>query len=168
MWAAARAASTDGTDDEVQALSERLRSHVRVELLEDEGGLPDVLGYFLPRDLAISPATRDITYVHRILDGRHVYFVANCGDEDWTGDVTLSLRGEPNLLRPRTGETATLACRHGVCGTTFALSLRASDSAAIVYAPGARNVVDEDAGAVGCCAGEFGHCGKCSAGGAVE
>jgi hypothetical protein len=160
-------AATDGDDAEVRELTQRLSQHVRVEAVADATGLADVLGYFLPRDLALVPASPDLVYVHRLKDGHHVYFIANCGDGEWSGEVTLSLRGEPSLLVPRTGESRALACRHGVCGTTFALALRAYESVAVVYEPGARNVVDED-DAVGCRAGQFGHCGKCCAGGSLE
>jgi hypothetical protein len=159
-------AATDGDDAEVRELTRRLRQHVRVEVLDDAAGLADALSYFLPRDLAAVPSTPDLLYVHRLSEGRHVYFVTNCGDQPWSGELTLSLRGTPSLLVPRTAETRPLTCQHGVCGTTLTLSLEPYEGVAVVYEPGARSVVDEDA--AGCCAGQLGHCGKCCAGGALE
>lgn len=63
-------------------------------------------------DLQLAKANESIVYTHRLLKGRDLYFLANCGPEPVTIDPIFRLAGPYELYRPLTGQIAST----GNCG----------------------------------------------------
>ncbi len=154
-------ASTDGTDDAIREISDALAGHVRVEVVERPQQVPEVLSYFVPRDLSLAEPCPDLLYVHRLKDGHHVYFVANCGDQPVTRRVTVALIGEPELWIPRSGERLPLTAESDAAGTRFELSLRPFEGVFVVFAAGAEVIGAQAANQAACCFERTGECGRC-------
>jgi hypothetical protein len=72
----------------------------RIVSLEE---LPHVLDDLVARDFCLDAPNPDVLYTHRVLEGRHVYFVINNASAETTLCPTLREPGPYRLYRPLTG-----------------------------------------------------------------
>lgn len=128
-------------DGRVRSLSGELRNHVRVEIVQEPRVTADVLTYFVPHDVTVCGECPDLLYVHRIKNGRHVYFFTNCGDGAIAPRVTMAVRGQPELWHPRTGLIEPATIEDGPAGTTMDLPLAPYEGVLVVFHEGAKSLV---------------------------
>jgi hypothetical protein len=106
----------------------------RFRLVAEAEGLPAVIDELLERDVTLDEPAPMLVYVHRVRDARHVYFVANCGDEPLTRRVTFRCPGRPELWHPTTGEVGPLAVAMEARGSvTVSLDLEAFEGVFVVF-----------------------------------
>jgi hypothetical protein len=65
--------------------------------------LPFVLDGLVERDVRVTGASAGIHATHRLIDGRHVYFVINDASAPWEGTVTFAAEGPGRQWDPCTG-----------------------------------------------------------------
>jgi len=53
-----------------------------------------------------------LRYIHKIMDGRHIYLLANLGNSAISTQVRLRGRLRPELWNPHTGEISMPSCSH--------------------------------------------------------
>ena len=126
-------------DNKVRSLSGELKGHVRVEVVEEARGVADALAYFVAHDLSVCGECPDLLYVHRIKQGRHIYFLVNCGEEAIEPRVTLSVRGRPELWDPRTGSVEPAEAQDDPSGTVVELRLEAYEGVLLVFPEDAKS-----------------------------
>ncbi len=111
------------------------RQEVTAEVTEDRaeiaGKLAEALAGLLPADVAIG--NPEIFYLHRIKDGRDIYFFANPTLAEQSGEVTLSGEAQPLLWDPSTGEQRPIVPARATGGRThFRLTLPLAGSAFVL------------------------------------
>jgi len=68
----------------------------------------DQLPDHIVRDLTLAQPNPDVLYTHRLLEGRHVYFIVNNTPEPVTLHPTLREPGPYTLYKPLTGEVVSV------------------------------------------------------------
>ena len=58
------------------------------------------------------PQDGNLTYIHKVLDGRHIYFFANSSSLAISANVQLRGKVAPELWNPETGETSAVIYNH--------------------------------------------------------
>ena len=97
--------------------------------------LAGVLNRALKPDLALSPATPDIGFIHRATPEAEIYFVANTGNEPRHVKATLRVEGlNPEWWDPMSGESRSAAVvARGADGVSVSLDLEPYDSRVLVF-----------------------------------
>ena len=66
--------------------------------------LEDELTRLYPPDVAFSPRSRDLGFIHRHTDSAEIYFIANTSNRRFAGDRHFSRQGqEPGMVGPLHG-----------------------------------------------------------------
>ncbi len=129
--------ATDADSREIRDISRRLfhGSGAPGIFIADETGLAAALSSRLAPDVALTPASPQIGFVHRHANYADIYFLANTGNQPLTTRATFRVEGmQPELWNPLTGQTKPIAIiDRPPGGTTVDLTLDAYQSDIILW-----------------------------------
>lgn len=77
----------------------------------------------LPADLTLTPSQPGLRYTHGVKEGMDFYFLTNEGEGPLRGELTLSVRGTPEVWDPWTGQRYRPRSRRSRDGTHVAFKL---------------------------------------------
>lgn len=104
-------------------------------LVADETQLAAMLGAALKPDVTFSPVAQDVGFIHRIIAGAEIYFVANTTNEPRHAKATFRVEGlSPEWWDAMTGEVREASViERGANGVAVALDLEPYGSRVLVF-----------------------------------
>ncbi len=135
-------AATSAQHGQVRAISQQLfgGGAGTARLVEDEASqLGTVLTGLVTPDLALSPVSPSIGFIHRRAGDAEVYFVANTSNARYTGKATFRVAGmQTEWWDPMSGVATPADVRPSPVGSAVDLDLQPYASTVLVFSKGAR------------------------------
>lgn len=109
--------NADAESQQIQQISQRLfrAPDARGHFVQDESSLGALLATLLHPDVSLSPASAEVGFIHRKLDGGDLYFVANTSNRAiHTRGVFRSSSAQPEVWDAFTGKIWTITNKDGI------------------------------------------------------